>query len=88
MNPRKLRRHLNRLRNKAGSGLASAELERLAEALGRVRSKRGSEPTWVSELFPDLRPISIPHHSKPLARYTAMSILDSLELDLERIEED
>jgi len=69
-------------------GIGAAELESLAQELGRVRSKRGKEPTWISERFPDLRPLSIPHHgSRDLNRFTAGSIIDQLELDLERWEE-
>ena len=57
-------------------------LESLAKALGRTRAKRGSEPTWVSVVFPALRPLSIPHHSKEVKRFTAESILDQLEVDV------
>ncbi len=88
MNPRKLRERLDKLRAEAKGGLPSAKLESFAEALGRVRVKRGSEPTFESVRFLDLRPITIPHHSKPLNKFTAHGILDALELDLERIEEE
>lgn len=56
-------------------------------ALGRRLHPRGKEPTWVNYEFPDLRPVSIPHHSKPIYKWTAGSILDQLEQDLERLEE-
>ena len=56
----------------------------MAEAVGRRRGKRGKEPTWVSELFPD-RPLSIPAQREQ-NRHTARSILDELEQDLDEIE--
>jgi len=88
MNPKGLRRRLARLRAEAKGGLPSAKVKGFARALGRVPVNRGTHPTYVSTRFPDLRPVTIPHHSKPLAPGTAGSILDSLELDLERIEEE
>ena len=70
-------------------GIKSAELESLSQDLGRDLSKRGKEPTWVNRRFPDLRPLSIPRHgSRDLNKFTAGSILDQLELDFERWEED
>lgn len=84
---RRLRRQLERLRNKAKGGIPSDELERFAESLGRRRAKRGSEPTYVSELLIGTKPVSIPHHSRPLNRFTAGSILDDLESDLDKLEE-
>jgi len=66
-------------------GIKASELEGLAKELGRVLSKRGKEPTWVSEAFPDLRPVSIQRHgSRDLNRFTAGTILDQLEMDVER----
>jgi hypothetical protein len=82
---RRLRSEIEALRGQGG--LKSAELESLAQRLGRRRAKRGSEPTWVSEAFPDLRPVSIPNHPTDLNRYTAKSILNELEADLDRYEE-
>ncbi len=82
----KLRKRVEEFRKKGGIG--SSELETLARALGRVPSKRGKEPTWVNLTFPDLRPLSIPRHgSKDLNKYTANSILDQLELDIDKFEE-
>lgn len=82
----KLRTRVEEFRNKGGIG--SSELESLARALGRVPSKRGKEPTWINPMFPDLRPLSIPRHgSKDLNKYTAKSIIDQLELDIEKFEE-
>ena len=80
-----LRKRLGDLRRRGG--VKSAEMEALAKAVGRVRHKRGSEPTWIHGNFSQLRPLSIPRHSKDLNRFTAASILDQLEEDLDRIEQ-
>lgn len=58
-----------------------------ARSLGRVLDNRGKEPTWINANFPDLRPLSIPRHSKGLNRFTAQSILDQLEEDIDRWKE-
>jgi hypothetical protein len=82
----RLRKRVEELRQKGGIG--GSELESLARALGRVRSMRGKHSTWVNKTFPDLRPISIPHHgSKDLNKITANIILDQFELDIEKFEE-
>jgi hypothetical protein len=89
MNKRKLqrlRKRLEALRTRLGN-IQSRELESLAKALGRKRANRGSEPTYVSELLPLSRPLSIPHHSTTLKRGTAGNILDQLERDIEALEE-
>lgn len=62
-------------------------MEAIARSLGRKQHDRGKEPTWINEVFPDLRPVSIPHHASDLNRFTAQSILDQLEQDLKRLEE-
>jgi hypothetical protein len=81
----KLRKRVEELRKRGGIGYS--ELESLARALGRVPCKRGKHQTWVNEIFPDLRPLSIPRHgSKDLNRITANNILDQLELDIEKCE--
>lgn len=80
----KLKAKILLLREKRG--IKSSELESLASALGKVRHKRGKEPTWVDLEHPKLNPLSIPHHSKELNRFTAQAILDQLENDLEIIE--
>jgi len=56
----------------------------VAAKLGRKRSKRGKEPTYISEPFPDLRPLSIPSHSSGVKRFTAQGILDQLDEDVVR----
>ncbi len=87
MNPKKLRRQFERLRAKAKGGLSSDEVERLAKALGRVKSKRGKHPTYESALFPELMPLAIQHHGVKVPGPTATRILDELELDMQKIEE-
>lgn len=82
---RKLRSKIEALRGKGW--VKTSELESLARRLGRKRAKRGKEPTWVSEELPDRRPVSIPSHSVDVNRFTARTILDQLEADLDRYEE-
>lgn len=82
----RIKRHLGGLRSRVAD-LRSRELAQAAESLGRRRSKRGKEPTYVSEPFPDLRPLSIPSHPGTLKRFTAASILDQLDEDVIRWEE-
>ena len=61
-------------------------MERLAIQMGRRRHRRGKEPTWISDILPSARPLSIPSHPGDLNRFTARTILDVLESDLEAIE--
>ncbi len=82
---RRLREEIARFR-RAG-GVKSRDLERLAASLGRKRHRRGKEPTWVSEMLPGARPLSIPSHPRDLNRITARTILDLLEADLDAIEQ-
>jgi hypothetical protein len=82
-----LRRELERLRGKVRSGIPYRELESLAAGLDRKHVKgRGKEHVWVSQTFPDLRPVSIPGHPRPVFESTAKKILYALEEDLERWE--
>jgi hypothetical protein len=83
---RKLRQRLQALRMRVGN-IESRELEKLARALGRKRAERGKEPTFISTLLPQSRPLSIPHHSATLKIGTASNILDQLEKDLDDLEE-
>lgn len=83
MNVKKLKKieiEMERMR----SGTASArDLEAVAIKLGRLKSNRGKEPTWISKHFSNLRPVSIPHHgNKDLKHGTKNSILNDLEEDL------
>jgi hypothetical protein len=80
----RLRRELAKLREGAG-GIGQRELERFAAKLGRRRRASGGEPQWMSD-EPGVRPISIPGH-KTINRFTAGSILDAFEADLDRLEE-
>jgi hypothetical protein len=84
MNEKKLariRRRLEQLRSRAGN-IRPRELSGLARSLGRTRHRRGKEPTYISELLPTARPVSIPSHPGSLKRYTAENILDRLEVDI------
>jgi hypothetical protein len=63
-------------------------LQSFAERLGRKRVGRGKEPTYVSDAFPNLRPLSIPgHKGRDLAIGTKNSILNQLDDDLTAWEE-
>jgi hypothetical protein len=72
-----LRQWLTELR--AQGQVPSRELERLAEAVGRVPHNRGKHPMY--EMAGRL-PLSIPHHSKPMNKFTKNQILTILEGDL------
>jgi hypothetical protein len=83
----KIQKELDSLRQKGG--IKSREVKSLAKKLHRKLSDRGSEPTWVSTVYPEeLRPLSIPDHPGDLNRHTARSILDQLETDIERFDFD
>jgi hypothetical protein len=83
---RQLRKRLNALRSRA-SNIKSGELEKLARALGRKLANRGKEPTFISEMLPLSRPLSIPHHATSIKTGTARNILDQLEKDIDDLEE-
>jgi len=58
-------------------------MEVLAQALGRRKANRGKEPCWVITVFPELPPLSIPHHGGgDLKKGTKNSIVNQLEDDL------
>lgn len=82
----KLRRELEQLR--AGKhNLKTIDLTRFAGKVGRKEDRsRGKEPTYVSTAFPELNPLSIPGH-KTVNPYTADSIMDTFEADLDRWED-
>jgi len=82
----RLKRLLAELRHRSGN-IRSRELVSLARALGRVLYDRGKEPTYVSTLLPNSRPISIPNHPGALNRFTAGNILDQLEQDIFSLED-
>lgn len=88
MNRRKLRGLKSDLASlQSRGGVRPRELEDFARSLGRKLYDRGSHPTWVSTIFSDLPPVSIPNHGgRDLNRFTKNGILDQLEADIERFE--
>ncbi len=82
---RKLKKRLKRLRGRVAN-IRSQELISFAEALGRERTARGKEPTFVSRVLPYSRPISIPDHPGSLKKFTAGNILDAFEQDIIALE--
>jgi len=68
----------------AKSQVPSWELQNLAEAIGRTKSKRGKHPMYEMLGRPSL---AIQNHSRPMPRYTKDSVLEILEGDLDAIEE-
>jgi hypothetical protein len=83
---KRLKRRLATLRTRRAN-LKFRDLASIAEALGRVMDPRGKEPTFVSELLRNRPPITIPNHPRGVAPFTAISILDALELDILALEE-
>jgi hypothetical protein len=82
----KLRRELESLRRRGG--IRSRELEGLAKRMGRERrAQRSGEPQWVNEEL-RWRPLSIPSHPGDMSKGTAGSVLNALEEDLFRLEEE
>lgn len=83
MNKKTLKNVERRIRSlHAGSGnVRRRQLVSLAKTLGRKESNRGKEPTYISTVFPDMRPVSIPSHPGALPRFTVESILDQLDGD-------
>lgn len=79
---RKLQRELDSLRS-AKHNLKPSDLVSLAKKLGRrLDPNRGKHPMYVSDLLPNRRGgISIPGHPT-INSYTAVEILDDLEVDL------
>jgi hypothetical protein len=82
---RRLRRRIAELRN-AKHNIRPSDLISLANSLGRQLAKRGKHPTYVSVLIPGSNPLSIPGHPT-IKTITAMSILDDLEVDIDRFTE-
>jgi hypothetical protein len=81
----RLRRELDQLR--AGKcNLKRSDLVGFARKVGRLPdTSRGKEPTYVSVLH-QRNPLSIPGHQN-INPYTALSILDVLEVDLNKWED-
>jgi hypothetical protein len=81
-------RKIRRIHSKLYAGCAntkSRDLVRFAGLVGRYRIKKGDEPTFLSEPFPYLRPLTIPGHTM-VKKFTAKNILDQLEEDVIEIE--
>lgn len=76
---RSLRRRIQRLRLRRAN-VSSKRLVTLAQAIGRVRVKRGKHPTFEKEGRP---PLPIPSHSRMMSPITVDNILDMLEEDLD-----
>jgi len=90
MNWSKLKRLKRQLEKYRGGihNVRASQLVSLALQLGRRPSSRGKEPTYVSDLLPMSRPISIPGHPGTLATGTVRNILDRLEQDIFEFEEE
>jgi len=78
---KKIESEIEGLRARLGN-IRQSELESLAKRLGRERSKRGAEPTYVHKQLPNRFPLSIPGHQQ-IAKFTAKSILSVLEDDVD-----
>jgi len=65
---------------KSPRGRKARDFVSIAQRLGRIRDKRGKEPTYVREVNPALSPpLSIPDHgARDLKIGTARSIIDML----------
>jgi hypothetical protein len=81
----KIKRELASLRQ--GRHRASA-FQGLARQLGRKENtKRGKEPMWESEAFPDLYPLAIPMHGgKDISPGVQRQLLNLMEEDILRWE--
>ena len=84
MNKKKLKKLKVEIRSlRAGSAnIRDRQLIKLAKKLGRrLDADRGKHPQYVSDVFPRLRPVSIPSHPTALNPFIAQSILDQLDED-------
>jgi hypothetical protein len=79
-----VRQGLEALRRRSGS-IKGRELVHIALSLGRTPLNRGKEPTYVR---PGWFPLSIPGHPGTLKKGTACNIINQLEEDLDRIEQE
>lgn len=83
-------KRLNRLKRRwaslrsAPANITRRKLEGLAESLGLRPDKRGKEPTYTSDDFPHLNPLSIPSHPGALNKFTAKDILEQLEIYIDQ----
>ncbi len=73
------------------SAITTSDLESFARSIGRRKLKggqvRGKEPVWVSDEFPEARPISIPFHgrNRNFSIGTAKSILNDFDEDIKKL---
>ena len=67
------------------ANLKTKDLVALAVSLGRTRRPGSGHPMYVSPLSsPGVRSVAIPDHpTKPVKKYTASSIMNDLESDVE-----
>ncbi|MDE2157027.1 MAG: hypothetical protein KGJ32_14240 [Xanthomonadaceae bacterium] len=89
MTPRKLKKIKATLEQIQASpvGVRYKALVSLAEKLGRTKSNRGKEPTYVREDAPELSPpLSIPKHAGDMKRGTVLSIVEALLSDVDEWE--
>ncbi len=83
----KIKREIDSARQGAGN-LRHRDLAKIAKMLGRVRSKdRTNEPTFVSTLL-TTNVITIPDHARGLNKFTALNILNQLEEDVFKFEQE
>jgi hypothetical protein len=87
---RKIQRELATLRRKA---VTHRDVVSVATKLGRKRLKgaavRGKEPTFVSTVFSQARPISIPDHGNSnLSPTVQKNVINDLEEDVWRFQEE
>ena len=83
---KRARRTLDALRARKSS-IRADELIRLAKSIGRKKVKRGGELTYEMDR-PGWFAIAIPKHPGTLKIGTAVNILDALEEDIERLEQE
>jgi hypothetical protein len=89
MTPHKLRKIRAELENIQASpkGVKFKELISIAEKLGRSKSNRGKEPTYVRKDAPELSPpLSIPKHPGDMKAGTVLSIVETLLSDVDEWE--
>lgn len=89
MTPHKLRKIKAALEDIQASpkGVNYKELISFANKLGRTKSNRGKEPTYVREDAPELSPpLSIPKHPGDMKVGTVLSIVETLLNDVDEWE--
>jgi hypothetical protein len=60
-----------------------AEMQAVARQLGRRLGKHGKHPNWESQMFTQLRPVSIPDHGgRDLSKTVRAGALDVLDEDV------